>query len=420
MRTAQLKTLCTFAAFAVLLSACSGKPDSSAAASPAANASAPAAPIAPAGPPISITTIRAQQRDLPLLLKATGTVAPLSSVDVRAQVTSVIKRVHFREGQFVRAGDLLFTLDARTDEANVAKARAQLARDQASLADAQRQLERSKQLLAQNFISQGAVDTNQALVDSQMALVASDRAAIDASRVPLSYSRVTAPSAGRAGAVTVFAGSSVQANTTTLVTITQLEPIAVAFNIPQRHLADALAALQGSGAAVTATLPEGGEAAAGRLRFVDNAVDANSGTVKVKAVFDNRNGKLWPGAFVDISLTVRTLKEAVVVPQAAIVQSARGAVIYTVEDGKAALRPVQILYAQGEDAAVSGLRAGEAVVLDGRQSLRPGALVAERPRESTERTREPTNARDAASAPGKGASQPAAGGAANQGLATKP
>jgi RND family efflux transporter MFP subunit len=404
MRTAQLKRLCAFAALAVLLSACSGKSDSSAVASPAANASTPAAP---AGPPVSITTIRAQQRDLPLLLKATGTVAPLSSVDVRAQVTSVIKRVHFREGQFVRAGDLLFTLDARTDEANVAKARAQLARDQASLADAQRQLERSKQLLAQNFISQGAVDTNQALVDSQMALLASDRAAIDASRVPLSYSRVIAPSAGRAGAVTVFAGSSVQANQTTLVTITQLEPIAVAFNIPQRHLADALAALQGSGAAVTATLPEGGEAAAGRLKFVDNAVDANSGTVKVKAVFDNRNGKLWPGAFVDISLTVRTLKEAVVVPQAAIVQSARGAVIYTVEDGKAALRPVQILYAQGEDAAVSGLRAGEAVVLDGRQSLRPGAPVVER-------------GRDAVSAPGKGASQPAAGGAASQGLAARP
>lgn len=418
MRTAQLKTLCAYGALIVLLCACSGKSDSSAAASPAANASAPAAP---AGPPVSITTVRAQQRDLPLLLKATGTVAPLSSVDVRAQVTSVIRRVHFREGQFVRAGDLLFTLDARTDEANVAKARAQLARDQASLADAQRQLERSKQLLAQNFISQGAVDTNQALVDSQMALLASDRAAIDASRVPLSYSRVTAPSAGRAGAVTVFAGSSVQANQTTLVTITQLEPIAVAFNIPQRHLADALAALQGSGAAVTATLPEGGEAAAGRLKFVDNAVDANSGTVKVKAVFDNRSGKLWPGAFVDISLTVRTLKDAVVVPQAAIVQSARGAVIYTVEDGKAALRPVQVLYAQGEDAAVSGLRAGEAVVLDGRQSLRPGALVAERAREPTERPRESTEpARDAASAPAKRASQSAAGGAAGQGLAAKP
>ena len=332
-------------------------------------------------PPVGVTTVRAQQRDLPVLLTATGTVAPMSSVEIRPQATSVITKVHIREGQFVRAGDLLFTLDARTDEANVARARAQLAKDEAGMADAQRQLTRSRELLAQNFVSQGALDANQAQVESQAALMAADRAALDAARVALSNARVAAPSGGRVGAIAVYPGSSVQANQTTLVTITQLDPIGVAFSLPQRHLADALDALQGGGATVTATLPEGAGTLTGRLQFVDSAVDGASGTVKVKAQFENRGGKLWPGAFVNVAMTVRTLKAAVIVPQAAIIQSQRGPLVYAVQDGKAVPRPVQVLYAQGDDAAVSGVRANERIVLDGRQNLRPGAAVLERGRE---------------------------------------
>ena len=332
-------------------------------------------------PPVGVTTVRAQQRDLPVLVTATGTVAPMSSVEIRPQATSVITKVHIREGQFVRAGDLLFTLDARTDEANVARARAQLAKDEAGMADAQRQLTRSRELLAQNFVSQGALDANQAQVESQAALMAADRAALDAARVALSNARVAAPSGGRVGAIAVYPGSSVQANQTTLVTITQLDPIGVAFSLPQRHLADALDALQGGGATVTATLPEGAGTLTGRLQFVDSAVDGGSGTVKVKAQFENRGGKLWPGAFVNVAMTVRTLKAAVIVPQAAIIQSQRGPLVYAVQDGKAVPRPVQVLYAQGDDAAVSGVRANERIVLDGRQNLRPGAAVLERGRE---------------------------------------
>ncbi len=317
-----------------------------------------------------------------VVLNATGTVTPLSSVDIRPQVTSVVTKVHIREGQFVRAGDLLFTLDARTDEANVAKARAQLAKDEVGLADAQRQLARSRDLLAQGFVSQGAVDANQTLVDSQLALINADRAALDASRVALSNARITAPSAGRAGAINVFPGSSVQANQTALVSITQLDPIAVGFSLPQRHLADALQALKGGGSVVTAALPDKGAALQGKLQFVDSAIDPSSGSVKVKAVFANRDAKLWPGAFLDVAMNVRTIKDAVVVPQAAIIQTARGAIVYISDGGKAALRPVQVLYAQGEDAAVSGVKPGEAIVLDGRQNLRPGAAVVERAREA--------------------------------------
>lgn len=324
--------------------------------------------------------------DMDVLLEATGTAVPMSSVDLKPQLTGPITKVLVREGQTVRAGEVLFLLDTRPDEANVARLAAQLARDQAALADAQRQLQRSQELKAQNFVSQGAVDTNQAQVEAQTAAVSASRAALDTARLSLSYARVVAPGPGRVGAVSVFPGSVVQANVTTLATITQLDPIEVGFSLPQRHLADALAALKDGGAVVKASLPDdttGSKAAtfSGRLSFVDSAVDGASGTVKVKARFDNRDVRLWPGLFVRVSMTVRTLKDAVVVPQAAIVQSQRGSIVYAIENGKAALRPVQVLYAQGEDAAVSGVKPGERIVLDGRQNLRPGANVVERARE---------------------------------------
>ena len=439
------------------LTACGPQPEKVAAPTPSASAPGRAA----SGPPVGVVTIRAQQRDMPVLISATGTVAPLSSVEVRPQTTNLVAQVHVNEGQFVKARQLLFTLDSRVDEANVARAIAQLARDDAALADAQRQFKRSQELLAQYFISQGALDSNQTAVQSQTAAVAASRAALDTARLSLSYTRITAPSAGRLGAINVFPGSSVQANQTTLASITQLDPIAVAFSLPQQHLADALAALKDGGAVVTVTPPggaaapvgrearaagarregraEGGteargegrvlapqsggnsadnnadkrpdkaadksaapaqekankresnrtaepaspnsETLSGRLRFVDNAVDATSGTVKAKAQFDNKDNRLWPGAFVKVAMTARVISGAVVVPQAAIVQNARGTLVYVVQDGLAQARPVQVLYAEGEDAAVSGLKPGDRVVLDGRQNVRPGSSVVENPRE---------------------------------------
>ena len=404
---------CTLSLGALLLVACGPKTDTTASApagsAPGGGAAAPG-PAASA-PPVGVTTVRALQRDLPVLITATGTVAPLSSVDVRPQTTSLVAQVHVKEGQFVKAGQLLFTLDARADEANVAKARAQVQSAEAALANAQRQLKRSQELLAQNFISQGALDTNQTNVQSLSAALAADKAALDAARLGLSYTRISAPSAGRLGAINVFPGSSVQANQTLLASVTQLDPITVAFSLPQRHLADALAALKDGGAPVSATPPEsvavpvlrepGAVPAAsgaagqqahrdapresgalqGRLKFVDSAVDPGSGTVKVKAQFDNREGRLWPGAFVNVAMTARVISGAVIVPQAAIIQGARGTLVYAVVDGKAVARPVRLLYAQGEDAAVSGLQPGERIVLDGRQNLRPGATVVERQRE---------------------------------------
>ncbi|WP_394790430.1 efflux RND transporter periplasmic adaptor subunit [Rhodoferax sp.] len=402
MKTAHvfLNLACSVAAIG--LWGCSQKPETAAAAAPASAAASPAGAASGAGAPVTVTTFKALQRDLPVLLKATGTVTALTSVDVKSQVTSVIAKVHIEEGQFVKAGQLLFTLDSRTDEANVAKAKAQLAKDTASLADAQRQLARNKELLAQNFISQGALDTARTGVDALVATLAADQAAIDAAKVALSFDRITAPNAGRAGLVPVSAGSVVQANVTTLVTITQLDPMGVAFSLPQRNLGDALSALKGGGAAVTATLADGGGAFKGRLQFVDNLVDASSGSVKAKAVFDNKENKLWPGAFVEVSQTVSIIKDAVVVPQAALIQGARGTVVYTLEDGKAVSKPVQLLYSQGLDAAVSGIQAGDLVVVDGKQNVRPGVRL-------VERAAEPKKAASAAAGvPAADASKPAA------------
>jgi RND family efflux transporter MFP subunit len=363
----------------------------------APSAAAPAS--AAAGGPVSVTLVRAEKRNVDVQLEATGTVSALVSVDVKPQVSSMVMKVHVREGQFVRAGEPLFTLDARTDEANLGKAQAQLQKDLAALADGQRQLARSKELLAQNFISQGALDTNQALVDSQQAVVAADRAAIDAARAALSYSRIVAPSAGRVGQVPVDAGSYVQPSGPALVTVTQLDPIAVAFNLPQRNLPDALASLRSGGASVRAVLPEGRGTLTGKLQFVDNAVDAATGTVRVKAVFDNKEQKLWPGAFVGVRLAVQTLKDAVVVPQSAILQSPSGAKVFVIGEGnRVESRAVQIVHAEGNDAAVTGLQGGERIVLEGRQNVRPGSTVIERSAEASAVRGKPPSAR-AATAP---------------------
>ncbi len=382
--------LCAVAA-ALALPGCSDKKPADAAA-PSASTSAAAAPGAsapasaasattPPGPPVSVTTAKAEARDMAINLRATGTVFPLASVDIKSQTNSVVTKMHINGGQFVRTGDPLFTLDGRADEANLAKARAQLAKDQAALADAQRQLKRAQELLAQNFIAKSAVDTAQAGVDTASATLLSDQAAIDAAKVALSYNHINSPLSGRAGALSVSIGTALQSNVTPIVTITQLDPIAVTFNLPQRNLAEAIAALKDGGAKVTATLADGGGSFQGRLYFVDNAVDPASGTVRARAKFDNKDGRLWPGAFVEISQTINTLKEAVVVPQAALIQSARGTIVYVVEDGKALMKPVKQVGGQSGEAAVTGIAAGESVVVDGKQNLRPGSLVAERPKE---------------------------------------
>jgi len=382
---------------ALLLAACGDRVDPAPAAAASA-ASAPASAARGPGQPVSVTTSVAVERDFEVALEAIGTVTPLSSVDVKPQTNSLVTRVHVKEGQFVKAGELLFTLDARPDEANLAKVRAQMVKDQAVLTDAQRQLARSRDLMAQGFISQGALDSSQAQVDAQLANLVADRAALDAAQLALSYNSVRAAGAGRLGAVNVFPGTVVQANQTVLVTITQLDPINISFSLPQRNLDAVLAGLKSGGAVVNAKLGDAKNSISGRLQFVDNAVDAATGTIKVRARFENREAKLWPGAFVKIALVSQTLKGAVVIPTTAIIQSARGSIVYLSDKGRAVLRPVKVLASEGELSAVSGIAAGDKVVVEGRQNLRPDAPLAERSASPASAVRPASSAASAASA----------------------
>jgi RND family efflux transporter MFP subunit len=405
---------------AALLAACGPKPADggggvAAASAPAAASGASAATAAgPAAsaPPVSVTLVKAQPRDFTITLDANGTVTANSSVDVKPQVSAQVLQVHVKEGQFVKAGQLLFTLDARADQANLAKAQAQLAKDEAALADARRQLARNLDLVAKNFIAQSATDTSQANVDAQQAVVAADRAAIDAVKVQLSFARISAAGAGRIGPIAVFPGSSVTPAGAAMLTITQVDPVAVSFPLPQRNLADAVAALKSPTAGrVTATLPDGQGVRQGRISFVDSAVDASSGTVKVKAQFANADQALWPGAYVTVKMALQTLPEAIVVPLAAIVTGARGTAVFVADkEMKAAIRPVKVLAQAGTEAVVSGLKAGERIVLDGRQNVRPGSTLVERAPEAGR----------GASGAGRGASAPAGGGSAPMGAGSAP
>ncbi|MDH0864871.1 efflux RND transporter periplasmic adaptor subunit [Mitsuaria sp. GD03876] len=350
-----------------------------------------------------VGVVTAQRRDVPVTVEASGTVTPLNQVDVRAQTTSTVRDVLVHDGQTVAKGQPLFRFDDRADRANLDKARAQLARDKASLGDLQRQYERAKDLLAQKFVAQSAVDTALANLEGGRSLVDADAAAVQSATVALSYNEIRAPFAGRAGAVNVWPGSLVQASAsgTPLVNIVQIDPIAISFNLPETELAPVLDAMRPQGGAarpapeVQVVLPtiEGGPSrkdsrsgkpvesvARGKLIFVDNLVDATTGTIKLKAEFENAAQKLWPGQYLRVRMTLRSMPDAIVIPQAAIILRGSDRQVYVVGPDKTAqLKPVKLRYTFGEMAVVDGVDAGATVVLDGKQNLRPGTPVRTQP-----------------------------------------
>ena len=323
--------------------------------------------------PTTVNVVSPQRQDVPVLLAANGTVSPISTVDLHPQTTSTIVKVHIKEGQFVKQGELMFSLDSRSETANVDKAQAQVMRDRASLADLERQYQRSQDLLAQKFIAQGAVDTLRSQVDSARALLNADLAATQAVKVDASYTSIRAPMSGRVGAINVYPGSLVQLSTS-LTTVTQLNPINVSFTLPESALAGLLAAQQAG--TVGVEVESGGKQFKGKLSFIDNAVDPTAGVIRVKAEFDNSQTQLWPGQYVNTKLTVQTLKDALVVPQNAIITNTRGTFVYTVgADQTATVANVQRLHSFGPYAAVSGLKGDEKIIVEGKQNLRPGGKV---------------------------------------------
>ena len=341
-----------------------------------AKAAAPAKPNAGQGVPVS--TQLAVEKQFDVVLEVAGTVVPVSMVDIRSQMNGVIRQVHVKEGQMVKAGQLLFTLDTQSDQANLAKAQAQLLKDQAALADAQRQYTRAQDLVAQNFVSRGAADTAQTNYESMQATVNADRATIEAAKVPVSYGQIRAAVSGRLGGVPVFVGSVIKVSDTSLGTIVQTDPMDVAFSVPQDSLPLLLERLnKRETPEVQVALPQADKSVTGKLTFVDNAVDAATGTVKVKARVSNTQGLLWAGQFVRARLQTQHLDNAVLVPASALLQNTKGTAVFAVVDGKAVVQPVKVLAVQANMAAVKGVEAGTKVIVDGRQNVRPNAPVSE-------------------------------------------
>ena len=324
------------------------------------------------------------QADVPVILTANGTVSALQSVDVRPQTSAKIKVVHIKEGQFVHKGDLLFTLDARTEDANLSKAEAQVVKDRADLANAERNLERERGLLSQEYVSQSEFDTAQNLVDGLRGQLAIDLASLEASRVARSFNEITAPITGRTGAIAVFPGSLVQPGTSTaigavLVSITQLDPINVSFTLPERELAGLQQAFAKGKVPVSAKPDLANQSdIKGHLVFIDNSVDTASGTIRLKAEFPNSDHRLWPGMFVTVALTPRTLVAAHTVPAQAVQTGPERKFLYVIgEDSKVAAVPINLLLIQNGIAVVEGISPGARVVMEGAQNLRPGSMVAE-------------------------------------------
>jgi RND family efflux transporter MFP subunit len=326
-------------------------------------------------PPAVVNVVAPQRHDVAVVQQANGTVTPIRTVDLHPQTTATIRQVHIKEGQFVKQGELMFSLDDREDRANLDKAQAQVERDRASLADLERQFKRSQDLFAQHFIAQSAVDTLHAQVDQARATLQADSAAARASSVTTSYTAIRAPMSGRVGGINVYPGSLVQP-ATSLTTITQLDPITVAFTLPESSLPALLAAQKRGKVEVEAMPGADLPPVKGLLSFVDNTVDPQAGTIKVKAEFDNRETTLWPGQYVGTKVIVQTLKDAVVIPQNAIITNAQGTFVYVLDkDHSARLVPVQRVYGAGVDAAVSGLVGSEQIITEGKQNVRPGAKV---------------------------------------------
>jgi len=330
----------------------------------------------PHNPVQTVRTALAQKKAIPITVLANGYVTALNSVDVRPQVQNVVREIHVKEGQDVRAGQLLFTLDERGDVSNLEKAKAQVARDRADLADAELTYKRNQELLAKGFVSQSVVDSARNKVDSLRGTMQADIANVQAGSVALGYNRITAGIAGRLGVINAHIGSLAQP-TAPLVTIAQIDPIAVTFAVPEKELPHISASYPNGGAPVMAQTPNG-KAISGKLIFIDNAVDQQTGTIRMKAQFANGDRALWPGAFVNVRLVSRTLPDAVVVPSQAVVTGPTDQFVYVVQpDNSVKMQKIAVNAVENGEAAVTGIVQGMKVVVEGAQNLRPDSKVKE-------------------------------------------
>jgi multidrug efflux system membrane fusion protein len=339
-----------------------------------------AATSAGAAKPAAVSVAAVARTDYPVFIDGLGQVQAENTVTVRTRVDGQIVKIAFAEGQMVKAGDLLAQIDPRPFQAALDQAKAKQAQDQATLTNARLDLERYSTLAKQSFATQQQLDTQNALVNQLIAQEAADVAAIDAAQVQLDYTTISAPIGGRVGFRLVDQGNIVNAaQQTGIVTVAQIEPISVVFTAPQDDLPRISAALAAGQPPVEARTSDGETLlATGKLTVVDNQVDPTTGSIRLKAEFDNADHKLWPGQAVAARLRVEVEKNALTIPDRAVQRGPDGLFVYVVgADNRAVTRPLTLAHEDAEIAVVAkGLSEGEKVVTVGHFGLQPGASVA--------------------------------------------
>lgn len=337
--------------------------------------------------PVPVTLTNAMIRSIPVEVSTFGTVEPTSTVLVKSQITGILAKVLFAEGQEVRAGDLLFELDALSAQANLKQAEAVLAKDRVQLENAIKTATRLDVLQKKGFVALDVRDEAVTASETLKAQVQSDEAVVDIARLKLGYCSIRAPVSGRTGNLQVHQGNLIRENETPLVTINQLQPILVRFVLPQRELPRIRARVEKEGVLVIA-LPDavGARAETGTVSFVDNTIDEKTGTILMKAYFANSRNALWPGQFVKVVLQLALQERALVIPETAVLLGQQGAYVY-VADPSGKVMPRQVVVDRslaGLTVISSGLEAGEEIVVEGQLRLKPGSRVMSRAQTSLE------------------------------------
>ena len=327
---------------------------------------------------VPVKTADVTRKDVPVQINAIGNVEAYNTVSVKAQVGGEVIDVHFREGQDVKQGDLLFQIDPRPYEMAIKQAEAQLARDSAQAKNAEEQAKRYAILVEKEYVSKDQYDQFRANADALAAAVLADKANVEGLKLQFSFCTIKSPIDGRVGSVLVNRGNIVKANDLVMVTINKIAPIFVTFSVPEQNLADIKKYEAAGSLRVEAVIPgDEKRPVMGVLTFINNSVDTSTGTIQLKGTFENRDKRLWPGQFVNVLLTLTTERNAAVMPSAALQTGQQGQYVFVVKpDSTVESRPVTISRSFGDFAVVSqGVSPEEKVVIDGQLSLIPGAKV---------------------------------------------